>query len=66
MIREIKVKPNNLGKYFKGIDLKGRLSVIESAQVLLEVQNGDNALLTDASVSQKEKEMLEIKPHSWH
>jgi len=54
MVRKMNVKPNDLGKYFKGIDMKGRLSVIESAKTLLEVQNGDDALLTNALITQKE------------
>ena len=48
MARKANVKPNDLGKYFKGIDLKGRLGVIESAKTLLELQNEDDALLAEA------------------
>ena len=50
MTRKAIVKPKDLGKYFKGIDLKGRLSVIESAKTLLEVQNEDSDLLAVAPV----------------
>lgn len=48
MAREANVKLNNLGKYFKGINLKGRLGVIESAKTLLKLQNEDDALLAEA------------------
>jgi len=48
MARKANVKPNDLGKYFKGIDLKGRLSIIESAKTLLKLQNEDDTLLAEA------------------
>jgi hypothetical protein len=48
MARKADVKPNDLGKYFKEIDLKGRLGVIESAKTLLKLQNKDDALLAEA------------------
>jgi len=48
MARKANVKPDDLEKYFKGIDLKGRLGVIESARTLLKLQNEDDALLAEA------------------
>jgi hypothetical protein len=55
MARKSIVEYNDLRKYFKGINLKGRLGVIESAKTLFEVQNGDTALLADDSPVLKKK-----------
>lgn len=55
MIRKVNVESNNLRKYFKGINLKGRLGVIESAKTLLEVQKEDVSLLSNNLPSQIKK-----------
>jgi hypothetical protein len=39
---------NDFSKYFKGIDLKGRISVLETAKTLLEVQKEDAVMLANA------------------
>jgi hypothetical protein len=51
MVRKVKVKPNDFSKYFKGIDLKGRISVLETAKTLLEVQKEDAVMLVNAESS---------------
>jgi len=66
MARKANIKPNDLEKYFKGIDLKGRLVVIESAKTLLKLQNEDDALLAgtypvDTSQIEEKKEVLNWK-----
>jgi PHP family Zn ribbon phosphoesterase len=53
---KVKDKSNNLSKYFKGIDLKGRVSVLETAKTLLEVQKENDALLADAPAPPNEAE----------
>jgi hypothetical protein len=48
-------KKSTLDRYFKGLDLKERMSVIETAKTLLELQKGNDILLTSASpLPQKE------------
>jgi PHP family Zn ribbon phosphoesterase len=55
-MEKVKDKSNNLSKYFKGIDLKGRVSVLETAKTLLEVQKENDALLTDTPAPRMEAE----------
>jgi hypothetical protein len=55
-MEKVNIKPADFSKYFKGIDLKGRVSVLETARTLLEVQKEDAVMLADAPAPPNEAE----------
>jgi hypothetical protein len=55
MEKKVKVKLNDFSKYFKGLNLDKRLSVMESARTLLEIQKEDAGMIADAPVAGKKK-----------
>jgi hypothetical protein len=50
MAKKVNVKPTDFSKYFKGLDLKKRISVMKTTKTLLDLQEGNETLLADASV----------------
>jgi hypothetical protein len=56
MAKKVNVTPADFSTYFKGLDLKKRISVMETAKTLLELQEGNETLLAlaDAPPSQNE------------
>jgi hypothetical protein len=48
MAKKVNVKPTDFSKYFKGLDLKKRIRVMETATRLLKVQKEDAKILADA------------------
>jgi hypothetical protein len=49
MTKKVNVKPTDFSKYFKGLDLKKRISVMKTAKNLLDLQEGNETLLADTS-----------------
>ncbi|MDR1025565.1 MAG: hypothetical protein LBL56_07540 [Treponema sp.] len=55
MTKKVNVKPTDFSKYFKGLDLKKRISVMETAKTLLDLQEGNETLLADVPPMEAEK-----------
>jgi hypothetical protein len=50
MTKKVKVEPADFNSYFKGLDLKKRVGVMETAKNLLDVQKRNDTLLADAPI----------------